>query len=192
MGIIVRRVVILVVGIIGLICGALFLERLMDGAGLASYKHMVGVAGSIIVLLSFSYSLRKRKIILTKGSLNGWRVLHEWLTIVGAFLVFVHGGFNSHALVPIVAGAMMLIAVASGLTGRYLYLKTHDYLLFKRAELKRNGLSEKAADEELQSLITTHRIMKNWRSVHVPIVTALVVTVIFHIVSALYYEGFWN
>lgn len=192
MGIIVRRVVILVVSIIGLICGALFLECLIDASGLASYKHMTGVGGSIMILASFSYSLRKRKIILTKGSLNGWRVLHEWLTITGAFLVFVHGGFNTHAFVPIAASIIMFITMASGLTGRYLYLQTHDYLLFKRAELRREGLSEKAANEELQSLITTHRIMKKWRSVHVPIVTSLVVISIFHIVSALYYEGFWK
>ncbi|MBI4007036.1 MAG: hypothetical protein HY354_00895 [Planctomycetes bacterium] len=192
MGIIIRRGVILVVSIIGLICGVLFLESLIDAAGFTSYKHIVGVAGSIMIMVSILYSLRKRKIIFTKGSLNGWRVFHEWLTIVGAFLVFVHGGFHTHAFVPIAAGTIMFISVASGLTGRYLYLKTNDYLLFKRDELRRKGLGEEAADEELQSLIITHKIMKNWRSVHVPIVTSLAVTAIFHIVSALYYEGFWN
>ncbi len=192
MGIIVRRSVILVVSIIGLICGVLFLERLIDAAGLTSYKHWVGVAGCIMIMVSLSYSLRKRKIIFSKGNLNGWLVLHEWLTIIGAFLVFVHGGFHTHAFVPIAAGTIMFISVASGLTGRYLYLKTNDYLLFKRNELRKKGLSKKAVDEELQSLIITHKIMKNWRSVHVPIVTSLAVTVIFHIVSVIYYEGFWS
>lgn len=192
MGIIVSRIVISVATIVGLICMALFLELLMDASGLTSYKHMVGVAGSIMVTVSLLYSLRKRKIIFTKGSLNGWRVFHEWLTIIGAFLVFVHGGFHAHAFVPIAADAIMFISVVSGLTGKYLYLKTSDYLRFKRDELRRKGLGEKAVNEELQLLIITHKIMKNWRSVHVPIVTALAVTVIFHIVSALYYEGFWN
>lgn len=190
MAIIIRRIVILVFGIIGTISGALFLEHLIDAIGLTSYKHVVGIAGSAMIMTSISYSLRKRHIIFSKGSLNGWRVVHEWLTIVGGFLVFVHGGLHAHAFVPILAASTMLISIVSGLLGRFLYLKTHDYLLIKMDELRKEGLSEKKAEEELQSLIITHNIMKNWRTVHVPIVTLLAVTTIFHVVSSLYYGGF--
>lgn len=180
----------MVFGIAGTICGALYLEHLIDAIGLSSYKHIVGIIGSVMIMASISYSLRKRHIFFSSGSLAGWRTVHEWLTIVGGFMVFVHGGLYTHAFVPVAAAVTMLISIASGLLGRYLFLMTHDYLLSKRDELIKQGLNEKAADEELQSLIIAHNIMKYWRTVHVPIVTSLAVTTILHVVSSLYYGGF--
>lgn len=190
MKIIVYRLFTFAACIIAAISGALFLEVLLDLSGLEQIKHAVGVAGVILISLSIIYSLRKKSILFKAGSIRRWLVAHEWFAVVGAGLVFVHGGFHGHALVPLLATGVMFIAVVSGLTGRYLYLHVSRELASRKKELEEQGLTREETDNALLMLIVTNKIMRHWRTIHIPIVFILALTVVYHIVSALYYDGF--
>ncbi|MFO0793997.1 MAG: hypothetical protein U0586_08025 [Candidatus Brocadiaceae bacterium] len=178
--------------IIAMIAGALFLEVLLDLTGLESTKHVIGTTGSILILISIGYSLRKRKCIFKQGQLKRWLAAHEWLAIVGTGLIFIHGGFHGHALVPLITTGVMFVAAISGLTGRYLYLKVSSELTSWKKELEEKGLAREEIENTISSLIIAHRVMKHWRTVHIPIVFVLAVVVTFHVSSALYFDGVWK
>ena len=178
--------------IIATIAAAIFLEIILDFVGLEYLKHSIGTAGTILILCSFTYSLRKRKCIFKSGDMKRWLIAHEWLAIVGSGLIFVHGGFHGHAFVPLLTSGVMLITVVSGLTGRYIYLHARKQLQLRRKELEGQGLAGNEIDDRLSTLTLTHDAVKKWRTIHVPMVFILIMTTAYHILSALYYDGFWR
>jgi len=186
------RLIMLIASVIATITGAVLLRMLLDEVGLEPLRHIVGTAGSILLLVSFVYSLRKRKILFKSGGIKHWLIVHEWLAIVGAGFIFVHGGFYAHAIVPLLTSCVMFVAVVSGLTGRHLYLYANEELRQRKRELEEKGLTSKEVDESVSLLIMASGIMKHWRTVHIPIVVVLAFMAIFHVVSALYYDGFWR
>lgn len=192
MKIILVRLVTFIACIIATIAGSIFLGTVLDTTRFESLHHLVGTVGTSLILISIIYSLRRRKMIFKSGSLRHWLTAHEWLAIVGTGLVFIHGGFYGHAVVPLITTGVMLVTVVSGLTGRYLYLHVSKELMLRRKEMEEKSLAKNEVDEALSSLVSAHRIMKHWRTIHVPIVFALAMTVSYHVLSALYYEGFWR
>lgn len=154
-----------------------------------SHGLATGTVGTLLVLLSFVYSFRRRKKILTRGSVKGWLRAHEWLSIAGAAILLLHSGVFPHALVPLLALLLMLIAVASGFIGRYLYDIARAELRQRRDELKAQGLAERGMEENVAVLAATSGTLARWRHVHMPLVFVLALTAVYHIVSALYYRG---
>jgi hypothetical protein len=70
-----------------------------------------------------TYSLRKRwKPLRRIGSLKHWLEVHIFLCTLGPFLILLHSSFRVGGLVAIAFWSMMLV-VASGLFGRYLYVR---------------------------------------------------------------------
>lgn len=186
------RFVILIVCIIMTIIGAIFLEILLDLTGLEPIKHLIGTIGSILIVLSIVYSFRKRKFIFKSGRLQQWLIIHEWMTIAGTSLVFVHGGFHGHAVVPLLTTGVMFVTVVSGLVGRYLYVYVCGELSSRKKELEEKRFPKEEIENTISFLVITHRAMRHWRTIHIPIVFVLAMMVTFHVLSALYYDGFWR
>jgi hypothetical protein len=86
--------------------------------------HGLGVAGSLMMIAGVSmYSLRKRVPLLYRlGRLRGWLQVHIFLCTLGPFLVVLHSSFKFGGIVSIALWSM-LIVVASGVLGRYLYAR---------------------------------------------------------------------
>ncbi|MDO8142568.1 MAG: hypothetical protein Q6358_13795, partial [Candidatus Brocadiales bacterium] len=190
MKIIFVRLVAFIACIVATIVGSIFLGTVLDYAGYERLHHLVGTIGASLILISVVYSLRRRKILLKSGNLKHWLTAHEWLAIVGTGLVFIHGGFYGHAVVPLITTGVMFVTVVSGLTGRYLYLHVSKELMSRKKEMEEKGLTKNETEDTLSSLVVTHGVMKHWRTVHIPIVFALAMIVTYHVLSALYYEGF--
>lgn len=99
-------------------------------AGYDMYKpsgtigHGLGILGSLMIIVGVTtYSLRKRFHQLSKvGKLRNWLSFHIFLCSLGPFLVVLHTSFR---LVGIIAIAFwsMIIVVASGVFGRYVYVR---------------------------------------------------------------------
>lgn len=192
MKIILVRLVAFIACIVATIIGSIFLGTILDYTGFERLHHLIGTIGTSLILISIVYSLRKRKIVLKSGNLKLWLTAHEWLAIVGTGLVFIHGGFYGHAVVPLITTGVMFVTVVSGLTGRYLYLHVSKELMSQKKEMEEKGRAKNEIENTLSSLVVTHGVMKHWRTVHIPIVFALAMTVTYHVLSALYYEGFWR
>lgn len=93
-------------------------------ASSALVGHGYGVLGSgFMVFGVLMYSVRKRSLRLAKlGKLKHWLEVHIFLCTLGPFLVLLHSTFRVGGLVAISFWSMVLV-VASGFFGRYLYVR---------------------------------------------------------------------
>lgn len=88
--------------------------------------YWMGVAGGVMMLLLFLYPMRKRWGALANlGKAKNWFVVHMALGILGPVLVLAHSTFKIGSLNAGVALYSMLIVAASGIAGRFIYLRIH-------------------------------------------------------------------
>jgi len=81
----------------------------------------LGIVGFLMMLGAETlYTLRKRVRGFTRGRMSTWLQAHIFLGLVGAFLIMLHGSGKFHGLAG-VAAVVMLVMIASGFVGRYLY-----------------------------------------------------------------------
>lgn len=142
----------------------------------------LGIPGLMLILSSFAYSLRKRKIT-TRGKPVELLRRHERMAWVGALLVLVHAGVHFNAWLGWLALIAMLVNVASGLTGKYLLGRARTRLEAARTRLAEQGLSLDAIEEKLYRDSLTLGLVRQWRVVHVPITLAFAVLAVAHLVA---------
>ena len=141
-----------------------------------------GLAGTITIMLSFIYSARKRKLI-TSGSPKSYLKYHEYFSWVGSILILVHAGIHFNALLPWLAILMLIISVASGLTGKFLLKKSNETYKTKLQALIDSGTAPDEAEKKLFFDSITVDIMRTWRKVHMPITLLLMVLSLIHIIT---------
>jgi hypothetical protein len=109
--------------------------------------YWIGVAGATMMLLLFSYPLRKYLRFTHRwGKIKWWFILHMTLGVCGPLLILLHSTFTLRSLNATVALVSMLIVAGSGIAGRFLYLRIHRDLQGKRSNLaelqRRAGFAE--------------------------------------------------
>lgn len=83
--------------------------------------HLLGIIGSLFMLLLLLYSIRKRfRFARGWGNLNTWLQAHIFLGITGPLLVLLHTVFKFSGIVSISFWSMVLVVV-SGVVGKYIY-----------------------------------------------------------------------
>jgi len=167
--------------------GSLILATIITDALLHQFElvwigRWLGIPGTILILLSFLYSMRKRKVI-SFGKPKTLLLLHETLTWIGALMILVHAGIHIYTILPWLALTAMVVSVISGMTGRYLLGRSRRFLDEKKDMYSLQGLSEEAIDRKLFWDATTFELMKKWRAVHLPITLVFAVLSITHILS---------
>jgi hypothetical protein len=167
---------------VGLIFGALIIDGLLHQFDLMWIGRWLGIPGTLLILSSFLYSLRKRKKI-DFGKPKQLLALHETLTWIGALMILVHAGIHIYAILPWLALIAMLVNVISGMTGKYLLDSSRRLLADKRDHHRDQGLSEEEVERRLFWDATTIDAMKKWRVVHLPITLAFAVLSLAHILS---------
>jgi hypothetical protein len=185
-----REVLPFVASLVALGAAALALDALLHLFGILWVGRYLGIAGTLLILGSLTYSLRKRKIIATGKPLKLLR-LHEALAWAGSLLVLVHAGVHFNALLGWLAIWAMLITVGSGLTGKFLLERARRSLQTTRQELTLQGVSVEQIDERLYWDGLTLDLVKQWRVVHTPITLAFAVLATAHIVSVFLFWG-WH
>jgi hypothetical protein len=148
----------------------------------------LGIAGVLMILASFGYSLRKRKWI-TSGKPVQLLRWHERLAWAGSLLILVHAGIHFNAILAWLAVAAMLVNVASGLTGKYLLARSQRRLAANRATLLAKELLPEAVEEQMYWDSLTFGAVKAWRAVHRPITLAFGVMALAHIVAVCLFWG---
>lgn len=85
--------------------------------------HGYGIAGSILMLLNFLYLYRKRlgRRAEWMGSMRAWMHFHVFVGLTGPILVFYHTAFVMRNIFAQVSLFSMLIVVATGIVGRFVY-----------------------------------------------------------------------
>lgn len=177
-----KEVVPFVVMFGSLLVATIIIDALLHQYGLAWIGRYLGIPGIIFILLSFLYSLRKRKRI-TFGKPRTLLTLHETLTWMGALMILVHAGIHVYAFLPWLALIAMLVNVLSGMTGKYLLDRSRRFIADKRAAYVQQGLSEDEIERKLFWDAAAFDVMKKWRTVHLPITLAFAVLGLTHILS---------
>ena len=98
--------------------------------------YWIGVAGGVAMLLLFLYPMRKRwRIAARWGRTRWWFAVHMVLGIAGPLLIVLHSTLRLRSLNATVAFVSMALVAASGVVGRYLYVRIHHGLYGQRASL---------------------------------------------------------
>lgn len=161
---------------------ALAIDAALHLASAVWVGRYLGIPGVVLILASSGYSMRKRKLIASgrPASLLRW---HERLAWAGSLLILVHAGIHFNAILGWLAVWAMLVNIASGLTGKYLLGRARMRLEATRANLRAQGLSPQAQEEQTYWDSLTFDVVKAWRVVHLPITLAFAVLALGHIVS---------
>ena len=165
-----------------LACLALALDGLLHLLDLLWIGRWLGIPGTLLIIGSTAYSLRKHKLIRAgqPATLLRW---HEALAWLGSVLVLVHAGVHFNAILGWLAVWAMLINVASGLTGKFLLERSRRRLEEARQRLRARGLSEADLEAQLYWDSMTFDAVRQWRLVHFPITLAFAVLATAHIVA---------
>ena len=117
-----------------LVLGALAIDGLLHLFDLLWVGRWLGIPGTLLIIGSTAYSLRKRKLIQrgNPAQLLRW---HEALAWAGSLLVLVHAGVHFNAILGWLAVGAMLVNVGSGLTGKYLLARARKRLEEARQRL---------------------------------------------------------
>ncbi len=166
---------------------AIAIDYVLHRFEMVSIGRYLGYVGTGIICGSFVYSLRKRKII-ERGSPKKLLEIHEYMASSGSVLILVHAGIHFNALLPWLAILMLLIAVASGLVGKFLLKKANESYQEKLRTLIQTGISREMAERKLFFDAVTVDLMKKWRVVHLPITLLLGLFSLLHIVSVILFS----
>ena len=103
-------------------------------------------------------------------------------------MLLVHAGIHFNAILPWLAILMLLIAVASGLIGKFLLKKSSDSLKERKQALSSSGMNASEIERKLFFDSLTVDMIKKWRVVHLPITLILAVLSLLHIVTILIFS----
>lgn len=161
--------------------------HLLDAVWIGRY---LGIPGTLLILGSFGFSLRKRKLI-SFGKPASLLNLHQRMAWLGSLLVLVHAGIHFNSILGWLAVWAMLIDVGSGLTGKFLLERSRRRLDEARERMRQHGLSPEELEERMYRDSLTFDLMKKWRAVHLPITLAFGVLALAHIVAIFLFWS-WN
>jgi hypothetical protein len=116
-----------------------------------------GLIGAILLMVPFVYAARKRiRRLKAVGTPAAWLEIHLFCGIVGPVLITFHTSFKFNGIVSAAYWSMVLV-MASGFVGRYLYVRIPRSL--RGNELTRTELDDQAASlsEELLELAGSAR-----------------------------------
>lgn len=185
-----RDVLPLLLGFAALVAASLMADALLHRLDLVWVGRYLGIPGVLLIIGSFGYSLRKRKLIAV-GKPGPLLRLHERMAWAGAWLVLVHAGVHFNALLAWLAVGAMLVNVASGLTGKFLLGRFRRHLDETRLQLRAQGLDETAIEERMAWDSLTVDAVRQWKVIHVPIALAFAVLGTSHIVSVFLFWSWW-
>ena len=181
MPILLRKVVPFAFWYLLLIALAIALDLFFHRLGLFGVGRYLGICGTILLLLSFVYSLRKRKLI-NFGSPKKLLNAHEYLSSAGVLMILVHAGWHFNAVLPWLAVALMVVVVASGFTGKFLLREARERLKVRKQALQDAGeVSRDDLEKRLFLDSLTVDLMENWRHVHLPLTAIFAALTTVHI-----------
>jgi hypothetical protein len=183
-----REIIPFTVSFAALAVVTLLLDGLLHWLNLVWIGRYLGIVGMLLVLYSFRYSLRKRKLITTGNPVTLLR-WHETLAWLGSLLILVHAGIHFNSILGWLAVGAMLINIGSGLAGKYLLASARKRMLEARETMLRRGVPEAELEERVFVDTVAFDVVKQWRAVHFPITLAFGVLALAHIIAVFLFWG---
>lgn len=171
-----------------LAAGTLAGDYLLHRMNLVWVGRYLGIPGTLLIIGSLVYSLRKRKFI-TAGNPKTLLTLHEIGTWLGSLMVLLHAGVHFNAILPWLATVAMGVNVISGMVGKLLLARSRNYVQAQREQYQLGGLSHPEVERAVFWNAVTLDAMTKWRKVHIPIFIVFAVLSLGHIISIFLFWG---
>lgn len=163
-------------------------DYLLHRLDLVWVGRYLGIPGTLLIIGSLLYSLRKRKVILS-GNVRSWLSMHEVGTWLGSWMVLLHAGIHFNAILPWLATIAMGVNVISGMVGKMLLGRSREHVQAQREHYQLRGLSKAEVEQAVFWESVTFDAMTRWRKVHIPIFIVFAVLGLGHIVSVFLFWG---
>jgi len=163
-------------------------DYLLHRMNLVWVGRYLGIPGTILIIGSLVYSLRKRKYITT-GNPKSLLKLHEISAWLGSLMVLLHAGIHFNAILPWLATVAMGVNVISGMVGKLLLDRSRRHVLGQREHFQLRGLSRPEVDQAVFWDAVTLDAMTKWRKVHIPIFIVFAMLSLGHIISIFLFWG---
>jgi len=183
-----REVLPFYLSLVALALATLLIDAVLHYFDVVRVGRYLGIPGILLIIFSFGYSLRKRKLISIGKPVVLLR-LHEWMAWAGSLLILVHAGIHFNAILGWLAIWAMLINVSSGLWGKFLLRRSRKRLEQTTQRMRDEGLSASEIQEQMYWDSLTFDVVKEWRSVHFPITLAFAGLATAHILSIFLFWG---
>lgn len=178
-----RRHVIPFTVLLGLLLAATLAgDYVLHRLNLIWVGRYLGIPGTLLIIGSLIYSLRKRKYI-TSGNPAFMLKLHEFGAWLGSLMVLIHAGIHFNAILPWLATAAMGVNVVSGMVGKLLLDRSRRHVQGQREHFQLRGLSRAEVEQAVFWDAVTLDAMTKWRKVHIPIFVVFVVLSLGHIIG---------
>jgi hypothetical protein len=175
--------------LLGLLAAATLLgDYLLHQMNLVWIGRYLGIPGTLLIIGSMVYSLRKRKYI-TSGNPKSLLRLHEFSAWLGSLMILIHAGVHFNAILPWLATAAMAVNVVSGLVGKFLLDQSRRHVQGQRDHFQLRGLSRPEVEQAVFWDAVSLDNMTKWRKVHIPIFIAFAVLSLGHIISIFLFWG---
>lgn len=171
-----------------LAAGTLAGDYLLHRLNLVWVGRYLGIPGTLLIIGSLVYSLRKRKFI-TAGNPKTLLALHEIGTWLGSLMVLLHAGVHFNAILPWLATVAMGVNVISGMVGKLLLARSRSHVQAQREQFQLDGLSRPEVERAVFWNAVTLDAMTKWRKVHIPIFIVFAVLALGHIISIFLFWG---
>ena len=176
-----------------LLLGALALAALAGDYLLHWFKlvwvgRYLGIPGTLLIVGSLLYSLRKRKYV-SSGDTKSLLKMHEFSAWLGSLMVLIHAGVHFNAILPWLATVAMGVNVVSGLVGKMLLQHARQHVQGQRQQFQLRGLSRAETEQAIFWDAVAVDAMTQWRKVHIPIFVVFAVLALGHIVSVFLFWG---
>ena len=148
----------------------------------------MGIPGTLLIIGSLYYSLRKRKYV-TAGDPKSLLKMHEFGTWLGSLMVLIHAGVHFNAILPWLATVAMGLNVISGMVGKMLLGRSRQHVQGEREQFQLQGLSKAEVEQAVFWDAVALGAMTQWRKVHIPIFIVFAVLALGHIVSIFLFLG---
>ncbi|MCB8746340.1 hypothetical protein LHU53_05415 [Rhodoferax sp. U2-2l] len=163
-------------------------DYLLHRMNLVWVGRYLGILGTLLIIVSFYYSLRKRKIVTSGNPVTLLR-LHEFSAWLGSLMILIHAGVHFNAILPWLATVAMSVNVVSGLVGRLLLKRAKAHVQTQREQLQQRGLSDPEVEQAVFWDAVALYVMNQWRKVHIPIYVVFLVIALGHILSVFMFWG---
>lgn len=113
--------------------------------------YALGTIGLLLILLLTWFGIRKRQYTSTLGTVQGWLSAHVYLGVTLLIVVLLHAGFQFGYNVHTLAFLLMVLVIASGLYGVFVYTKYPRRLSENRGDANHSELYEQLDDIDNRS-----------------------------------------
>jgi len=113
--------------------------------------YALGTVGALLIVWLTWFGVRKRRYRSTFGTVQGWLSAHVYLGLALLVVVLLHSGFQFGVNVHTLAFALMVLVIASGLYGVYIYMKYPERVSADRSGASRPELLDQLEDIDRRS-----------------------------------------